>query len=189
MESSYTAFPFKPSCYKYTCCPVTNGKKMIVKTFDGVKNLLIGLGVTFKNLFSKPVTFSYPEVKRIMPERYRGRHFLNRDENGLERCIGCSLCSINCPVGCIHVVSAENDPKNPVSPGERYAEIYEINLLRCIYCGYCEEACPVDAVVLREHYELADYDRDTYIATKSDLLVYPEPNEFEVNILGNTTRV
>jgi len=162
---------------------------MIKKTFDGVKNLLLGLGVTFKNLFSKPVTFSYPEEKRIMPERYRGRHFLNRDENGLEKCIGCSLCSINCPVNCIHVVSAENDPDHPVSPGERYAEIYEINLLRCIYCGYCEEACPVDAVVLREHYELADYDRDTYIATKSDLLVYPEPNEFKVNILGNTTRI
>jgi|TARA_B100001964_G_scaffold8213_1_gene8818 NADH-quinone oxidoreductase subunit I len=166
-----------------------NGENMIVKTINGVKNLLIGLGVTFKNLFSKPVTFSYPEDKRIMPERYRGRHFLNRDENGLERCVGCSLCSINCPVGCIHVVSAENDPDHPVSLGERYAEIYEINLLRCIYCGYCEEACPVDAVVLREHYELADYDREKYLATKGDLLVYPEPNEFKVNILGNTTRV
>jgi NADH-quinone oxidoreductase subunit I len=166
-----------------------NGENMIVKTINGVKNLLRGLGVTFKNLFSKPVTFSYPEDKRIMPERYRGRHFLNRDENGLERCVGCSLCSINCPVGCIHVVSAENDPDHPVSLGERYAEIYEINLLRCIYCGYCEEACPVDAVVLREHYELADYDREKYLATKGDLLVYPEPNEFKVNILGNTTRV
>ena len=45
---------------------------MIGKTFNGVKNLLIGLGVTFKNLFSTPVTFSYPEEKRIMPERFRG---------------------------------------------------------------------------------------------------------------------
>ena len=92
-------------------------------------------------------------------------------------------------MNCIHIVSAENDPNNPVSKGERYAEVYEINLLRCIYCGYCEEACPVDAVVLREHYELADYDRKTYIATKGDLLVYPEPNEFSVNFLGNTTIV
>ena len=47
---------------------------------------------------------------------------------------------------------------------------------------------PVDAVVLREHYELADYDRDSYIAEKQDLLVYPEPNQFRVNILGNTER-
>lgn len=162
---------------------------MIKTAVAGIKNLLIGLSITFKNMLTKPVTFQYPEEKRTMPERYRGRHFLNRDENGLERCVGCSLCSINCPVGCIHVVSAENTETNRVSQGERYAAVYEINLLRCIYCGYCEEACPVDAVVLREHYELADYDRDKYIATKQDLLVYPEPNQFRVNILGNTERV
>ncbi len=159
---------------------------MIEAVVSGAKNLLIGLGVTFKNMLSKPTTVCYPEVKREMPSRYRGRHFLNRGEDGLENCVGCSLCSINCPVGCIHVVAAENDPENPVSKGERYAEVYEINLLRCIYCGYCEEACPVDAVVLREHYELADYDRKNYIATKEDLLVYPEPNQFRVNFLGNT---
>ena len=146
---------------------------MLQATINGVKNLLIGMGVTFRNMLSTPVTLQYPEVKRTMPKRYRGRHFLNRDEEGLERCVGCSLCSINCPVGCIHVVAAENDPENPVS----------------IYCGYCEEACPVDAVVLRDHYELADYDRDNYIMEKNDLLVYPEPNRFRVNVLGNTERV
>ena len=162
---------------------------MIKAIFVGALNLMKGLGVTFKNMVAKPVTVCYPEVKREMPPRFRGRHFLTRDENGLEKCIGCSLCSINCPVGCIHVVAAENTEENRVSAGERYAEVYEINLLRCIYCGFCEEACPVDAVILREHYELADYDRKSYIATKEDLLVYPEPNEFRVNFLGNTTIV
>ena len=78
---------------------------MLQATFDGIKNLLIGMGVTFRNMLTTPVTLQYPEVKRTMPKRYRGRHFLNRDEDGLEKCIGCSLCSINCPVGCIHVVS------------------------------------------------------------------------------------
>ena len=162
---------------------------MIQAVWNGTKNLMKGMGVTFRNMLTKPVTVSYPEMKRQMPERYRGRHFLNRDENGLEKCIGCSLCSVNCPVGCIHVVAEENTEENRVSNGERYAKTYEINLLRCIYCGYCEEACPVDAVVLREHYELADYDRKTYIATKEDLLVYPEPNQFRVNFLGNTELV
>lgn len=162
---------------------------MIKAIFVGAVNLMKGLGVTFKNMVAKPVTVCYPEVKREMPPRFRGRHFLTRDENGLEKCIGCSLCAINCPVGCIHVVAAENTEENRVSIGERYAEVYEINLLRCIYCGFCEEACPVDAVILREHYELADYDRKSYIATKEDLLVYPEPNQFRVNFLGNTTLV
>ena len=162
---------------------------MVIAAIQGVKNLLIGLGVTFRHLWKPKTTQQYPEVKRTMPERYRGRHFLNRDENGLERCVGCSLCSSNCPVGCIHVVAAENTEENRVSPGERYAAVYEINLLRCIYCGYCEEACPVDAVVLREHYELADYDRNSFVLTKEKLLEYPEPNEFRVNYLGNTSIV
>ena len=44
---------------------------MLQATFAGVKNLLIGMGVTFRNMLSKPVTLQYPEVKRTMPMRYR----------------------------------------------------------------------------------------------------------------------
>jgi NADH-quinone oxidoreductase subunit I len=29
---------------------------------------------------------------------------------------------------------------------EKYASIYEINMLRCIFCGLCEDACPKDAL-------------------------------------------
>ena len=67
--------------------------------------------------------------------------------------------------------AAENDPANPVSHGERYAERYEINMLRCIFCGMCEEACPEDAIWLEKNYELADYDRDNFIYTKAELVV------------------
>ena len=51
---------------------------------------------------------------------------------------------------------------------------------------WCEE---VGESMLSDGDELADYDRDVYIAEKSDLLVYPKPNEFRVNILGNTKLV
>jgi NADH-quinone oxidoreductase subunit I len=30
---------------------------------------------------------------------------------------------------------------------EKYAEIYEINMLRCIFCGLCEEACPKELFI------------------------------------------
>jgi NADH-quinone oxidoreductase subunit I len=78
--------------------------------------------------------------------------------------------SAACPVGCILVIAAENTEENRVSPGERYAKTYEINMLRCIFCGYCEEACPVQAIVLGPEYELSDTSREKFIYTKEKLL-------------------
>src|SRR5207344_2249086 len=101
---------------------------------------LKGFGVTFRQIFRKPITQQYPEFKRAVYPRFRGRHMLHRHENGLEKCVGCSLCAAACPSDCIRVVAAENTADNRVSAGERYARIYEINLSRCIFCGYCELA-------------------------------------------------
>ena len=99
-----------------------------------------GLFTTFREMLSKPVTIQYPEQKRPVRRRFKGRHVLNRYHNGLEKCIGCSLCSAACPADAIFVESQENTDEERYSPGERYASVYEINMLRCIYCGYCEDA-------------------------------------------------
>jgi NADH-quinone oxidoreductase subunit I len=69
------------------------------------------------------------------------------------------------------VLAADNDPAHPVSTGERYAEIYEINMIRCIFCGYCEEACPVGAIFMGKDYELAVYSKADFVWDKQDLLV------------------
>jgi NADH-quinone oxidoreductase subunit I len=134
---------------------------------------LKGFGVTFKQIFKKPITEQYPEYKRPVYPRFRGRHRLWRHENGLEKCVGCSLCAAACPADCIRVVAAENTPDNRVSAGERYARIYEINMSRCIFCGYCELACPFDAITLGNEYELSEYNRDDQIYTKDMLLAEP----------------
>ncbi len=68
--------------------------------------------------------------------------------------------------------SAENTDEARYSPGERYASIYEINMLRCIFCGYCEDACPTEAIVLGDNYELSFVDRRSSIYTK-DMLIEP----------------
>jgi len=130
-----------------------------------------GLWTTFKELLSKPVTIQYPEQKRPVRKRFKGRHFLERYENGLEKCIGCSLCSAACPADAIFVEAAENTDNERFSPGERYARVYEINMLRCIFCGYCEDACPTEAIILGDNYELSFTNRRESIYTKEMLLV------------------
>lgn len=135
-----------------------------------LREIVRGLSTTFRSIFEKPVTIQYPEVKRPVPARFKGRHELKRYDNGLEKCIGCSLCSAACPADAIFVEAAENTDEQRFSPGERYASTYEINMLRCIFCGYCEDACPTEAIVLGDNYELSFTDRRNSIYTKDRLL-------------------
>ena len=134
--------------------------------------MLKGLFTTLKMLFTKPVTIQYPEQKRQVRERFKGRHVLKRYDNGLEKCIGCSLCAAACPADAIFVEAAENTDEKRFSPGDRFASTYQINMLRCIYCGYCEDACPTEAIVLGDNYELSFTDRRQAIYDK-DMLLEP----------------
>ncbi len=123
-----------------------------------------GFLTTFKHLFKKPVTRKYPYEKRAMFPRYRGKHYLEKYDDGTERCVCCGLCASSCPADAIYMEGAENEK------GERYAKVYEINLLRCIFCGYCEEACPEEAIFLGHEYEFSDDNRDSFIFTKEQML-------------------
>ncbi|MGZ6330818.1 MAG: NADH-quinone oxidoreductase subunit NuoI [Parachlamydiaceae bacterium] len=135
-----------------------------------------GLFIVLKHAFKRPTTLRYPEQKRTLPKRSRGRHYLTKWNDGLERCVGCELCAIVCPSQAIYVKPANNDPEAPNSHGERYATDFQINMLRCIFCGYCEEACPTGAIILGNDYELSAYTRLELIYTK-DMLTETTPGE------------
>lgn len=152
---------------------------MVKESIVGFWQILRAMGVTLRYFFTKPVTVQYPDEKVKLYPRFRGRHELLYYEagpnKGLERCIGCALCAAYCPTHCIYVQAGENKDGVQRSPGERYAEIYEINLLRCMFCGYCEEACPTGAIVLRREFALADYSRESLIYTQDRLMIPAVP--------------
>ena len=143
-----------------------------------LRELARGLFTTARSMLERPVTVQYPEEKRPVHPRFRGRHVLKRYDNGLEKCIGCSLCAAACPSDAIFVEASENTDEKRFSPGERYASTYEINMLRCIYCGFCEDACPTEAIVLGDNYELSFYNRRDAIYDKNVLLEPARPGEF-----------
>lgn len=135
-------------------------------------HVIKGFRTTLKHLMDDAVTVQYPEQVQKFHDRYKGRHHLRRFDNGLEKCIGCSLCAAACPADAIWVEAAENTDEERYSPGERYAKTYEINMLRCIFCGYCEDACPTEAIQLGHEHQMSFTDRRDAIYTK-DMLIDP----------------
>jgi NADH-quinone oxidoreductase subunit I len=137
-----------------------------------------GFSVPLRTMFTRPETAQYPEQPRPVAPRFHGRHQLNRYADGLEKCIGCELCAWACPADAIYVQGADNTVEARYSPGERYAEDYQINYNRCILCGLCIEACPTRALTMTHDYEFSSATREGLIWTKEDLLV-PTPEGAE----------
>jgi NADH-quinone oxidoreductase subunit I len=131
-----------------------------------------GLGITIKHAFLtwfKPGymrTYQYPEHKKPVAERFRGRHLLLRRPDGSPKCVACYCCQTACPPDAIDIVAEESDdPEIEKRPKE-----FNINMIRCIFCGMCVEACPKDAIIMTKNYELANNTRESLQFGLNDLL-------------------
>jgi len=163
---------------------LTNRSKVVVnKQMSFVEKLYLpaifgGLLITLRHLFRKKATINYPEVKRSFAPVYRGLHVLKRDEQGRENCTACGLCAVACPAEAITMTAAERKPgEEKLYREEKYASIYEINMLRCIFCGLCEEACPKEAIFLTDRIVNSGYERQGFIYGKDKLVEPVDPDK------------
>ncbi len=142
--------------------PKRNWLAMLFQT-----EILQGMALTLRRLFSRPITRQYPEEKPQIKTGFRGQHALVRDpRTGLTKCIGCMRCAVVCPSRCIRIRSH----KMKEEWNRRVIDDYRIEALRCVYCGFCEEVCPVNAIVLTEIFEYGAYDRQALFFNMEQLL-------------------
>ncbi len=146
----------------------------IVRNLAGIAK---GMSITLRRDASSPPrwrttpTAPAPCAARCFQQRFRGAHVLQRDENGLEKCVACFLCAAACPANCIYIEAADNTEEQRISSSERYAKVYNIDYNRCIFCGYCVEACPTDAITHGHGFELATLNATNLVMRKEDMLV------------------
>jgi NADH-quinone oxidoreductase subunit I len=135
------------------------------------RSVLVGLRITLKYWFQRPVSVSYPERRLTLAPRYRGIH-----EFELNKCIACDLCAKACPVDCIYVDKTaprridkgtglvdESDPKN--GKLVRFA----IDYSKCLFCALCTEPCPTDCIHMGKLHDLSGYSRKDVVVEFADL--------------------
>ena len=141
-----------------------------------VMSISVGLLTTLKHFLKsqflrRQVTVQYPEERKPLSSRFRGLHRLKRDEQGRERCTACYCCQWICPADAIYIEAKEVTPaKQHEHPEDKYAEVFNIDMLRCIFCGLCEEACPKGAIYLDGDIPLPADNRDDLIYTKDMMM-------------------
>ena len=162
----------------------TNGKVIRKKDLGFLERIYIpeilrGMKLTISQMFKPKFTIQYPEQKFKQPDSFRGRPVLV-EENGVERCVACSLCSRVCPALAIDVQASETELDK-----ERYPIKFEINMVRCIFCGFCEEVCPEEAIVMSKDYELVFSSQEEAIFGKDKLLIPAEKLRDRLEFLRN----
>lgn len=103
-------------------------------------------GFALDHLLKKPSTVRYPMDKLIIEPQYRGRIIFDHSD-----CIGCNLCSRDCPSEAIKIINigTKEDKKFQM----------DLDLGKCIFCGQCADSCPKKCITVSSNIELAAFER------------------------------
>jgi formate hydrogenlyase subunit 6/NADH:ubiquinone oxidoreductase subunit I len=108
----------------------------------------------FENLLSRPITILYPKEKVPIPAAFRGRVALHDDN-----CIGCSKCSLVCPVHAITMVDSQREVEFRGKSLARKKRP-QVKIFKCIRCGLCERHCPTGAIYLKNELSSSGTDSE-----------------------------
>ena len=127
--------------------------------FKGIRSLLTGLSVTWKELWTKKVTQQYPENRAtlVISDRFRAELVMPHDDNNEHACTACGICEMNCPNGTIQVITKMTE----LEDGKKKKELdrYVFDLGMCTFCNLCVITCPSDAIKFNNTFENATFTR------------------------------
>jgi len=132
---------------------------VLVRLLRGVWSLTLGLGVTLKNLFRRPVTQTYPHQKPELSAAFRSAIALvDFPASGSHDCVACMQCVNICPSFCIKV---EGD--KPEGLKRKRATVFEVDYALCSLCGLCIDVCPTSTLKYSKTYDDVGYRRDQFV--------------------------
>ena len=120
---------------------------------QGVKSLLVGMGVTGKEFVTPKITEQYPENRKTLhiSERFRAELTLKYDAEGRHRCIACGICQMNCPNGTISLTTKMVELPDGKKKRQRCRRSVNSTSIRMIW-AVAHSACSVSPHVLRTHW-------------------------------------
>src|ERR1700722_14451917 len=134
--------------------------------YEVCASVVIGMKITLRYCFQKPVTVNYPEQRLTLAPRYRGIH-----EFEAEKCIACDLCIKACPVDCIYIDKSaprKVDRKSGTVVGGELLR-FAIDYSKCLFCALCTEPCPTDCIHMGKLHDLSSYSRRDVVVEFAEL--------------------